>query len=90
MRHIQTHSRFYSKLVRLEVVSRMIQSPKIEFLFQIGAIRSDPLVDSFLKNPENSFYSKLVRLEVAGYEVSQNPTKFLFQIGAIRSRTWTD
>ena len=77
--------RFYSKLVRLEESSGAPRSNVVEeFLFQIGAIRSQydqPSYESY-----SSFYSKLVRLEVEWYwYVLIGFAWFLFQIGAIRS-----
>ena len=53
---------FYSRLVRLEVIS-LLQEKYLEstFLFQIGSIRRDGMLDRSLEH--HGFYSRLVRLE---------------------------
>ncbi len=56
-----------------------------EFLFQIGAIKSD-CASAIASRMHACFYSKLVRLkEITQIFPTQVNQKFLFQIGAIKS-----
>ena len=60
---IKSPSRFYSRLVRLEVNKEQKEAVEYtEFLFQIGSIRRITAI--VITSPDPSFYSRLVRLEV--------------------------